>query len=206
MTYRVRWGLALKASLCLWALGIEVSDKAFATEQQLTQLQQTLVIYRLLRQRPETTVAVDLHQLIQSQAERFALSPHYLAAIVSIESSGRPCATSSKGAMGLGQLMPKTARGLGVVDAYQSDENLAGAALYLSRLVVRAGGDIRLAAAAYNHGPRALSKKTEQLPRETRDYLIKLDRFLARSEQQSWQQFLPKTLPHTNRRICRQGA
>lgn len=81
-----------------------------------------------------------------------------LAALVEVESARRADAVSPKGARGLGQLMPGTARRFGVDDVHNPRQNLDGAARYLSWLIERYNGDLGLALAAYNAGEQAVDR------------------------------------------------
>lgn len=85
-------------------------------------------------------------------ADRYSLSPDLLAALVRQESGWHPTALSPKGAQGLAQLMPATARAL-AVDARDPVANLAGGARYLRQLLDRFDGNVEQALAAYNAGP-----------------------------------------------------
>jgi soluble lytic murein transglycosylase-like protein len=89
---------------------------------------------------------------LQSAADHYRLSPDLLAALVWQESRWHAAARSRKGAVGLAQLMPATARQL-AVDPRDPDANLAGGAHYLRELLDRFDGDIERALAAYNAGP-----------------------------------------------------
>lgn len=89
---------------------------------------------------------------VDAAAARHGLNPKLLHALVIVESAYRPRAISPAGAMGLTQLMPSTARELGVPDALDPGANLQGGADYLARQLIRFG-DLRLALAAYNSGP-----------------------------------------------------
>lgn len=91
-------------------------------------------------------------EAVAHAAERHGLDPKLLHALVTVESAYRPNARSPVGAGGLTQLMPATARELGVTDRFDPAANLAGGADYLARQLLRFG-DLRLALAAYNAGP-----------------------------------------------------
>lgn len=94
---------------------------------------------------------------IQAAAANAGVSPELLEALVWQESRWRPAAVSPKGARGLAQLMPGTARLLGV-NAADPAANLFGGALYLRRQLDRFGGDIERALAAYNAGPERVAR------------------------------------------------
>lgn len=104
-------------------------------------------------------------------AERYDLSPALIEALVWQESRWNPAATSPKGAHGLAQLMPGTARQLGV-DARDPMANLEGGARYLRQQIDRFGGDLEKALAAYNAGPGRVEKArgVPNIP-ETRAYV-----------------------------------
>jgi len=95
----------------------------------------------------------ELKEYIEEIARREGFTPDLLRAVIDRESGFRPCAVSAKGAQGLMQLMPETAAELGVSDPFDPKENIAAGARFLSRLLERYKGDIRLALAAYNAGP-----------------------------------------------------
>ena len=118
------------------------------------------------RARPE------IDALIETHARRQRLDPKLVHAVVRVESSYNSAALSRKGAMGLMQLMPATARSLSVEDPYDPDENLRGGTTYLRRLIDRFGGDLELALASYNAGPEAVDRYRGLPPYiETHDYV-----------------------------------
>ena len=110
--------------------------------------------------------------LIYAMAELYDMDPAFVKAVVHVESAFNPGATSPKGAMGLMQLMPGTARRFGVNEPYVPEENVRGGVTYLKMLYDRYSGDERLALAAYNAG-EGLVDKTRTVPRitETQNYV-----------------------------------
>jgi len=102
-----------------------------------------------------------------------------IEAIIQIESSGKANAMSSKGAVGLMQLMPSTAKDLGVVNPLDPKQNILGGTKYLSQLLKRYEGDVDKTVAAYNWGLGRVDKKgIGNLPTETKNYLSKYHRLV----------------------------
>jgi soluble lytic murein transglycosylase-like protein len=109
---------------------------------------------------------------ITAAAQRNGLDPALLKALVRQESNFDPGATSPAGAMGLTQLMPATAAGLGVTNPSDPAQNLEGGAKYLKQQLDRFGGDVSKALAAYNAGPGAVQKYNGVPPyAETQNYV-----------------------------------
>ncbi|MEM7016728.1 MAG: lytic transglycosylase domain-containing protein [Pseudomonadota bacterium] len=108
-------------------------------------------------------------------AARYGIDKHLFRALITQESAWNPRAISSKGAIGLGQLMPATARDLGV-DPYDPMQNLDGSARYLSRQIKRFK-DVKLALCAYNAGPGKVLE-LGRCPRfkETQNYVKRIMR------------------------------
>jgi len=105
----------------------------------------------------------------------WGVDPRLLMAVVAVESGFKPMATSRKGAMGLGQLMPATARALGVENAYDPIQNLAGSVKLIRGHLERSSGDLAEALARYNAGPGAVQRYGGVPPyRETVNYIRKV--------------------------------
>jgi soluble lytic murein transglycosylase-like protein len=114
----------------------------------------------------------DVERLVAEAAQRHGLDPALVMAVVGVESGFQPQAVSPKGARGLMQLMPRTAREMGVADPFDPAANLDGGSRYLSSLVARYEGDLTKALAAYNAGMGAVARHGGVPPyAETRKYV-----------------------------------
>lgn len=113
---------------------------------------------------------------ILDSAKRYNIDPLLIYAQMHQESSFKPKATSNKGASGLMQLMPATARRMGVTDIYNPKQNIEGGIKYMRLLLDMFGGDVALALAGYNAGEGAVMKYGNQIPpyRETQEYVRRI--------------------------------
>ncbi len=113
---------------------------------------------------------------IRQAAERYRLPIALLRAVMAVESNFNPRAVSEKGAIGLMQLMPQTAREMYVGDVWDPAQNIEGGARYLRTLANQYGGDMLRTLAAYNAGPEAVRRARGPLPDipETREYVRKV--------------------------------
>lgn len=124
-------------------------------------------------------IAGDFDDLISRAAARHGVSADLIHSVVRAESSYDPLCTSSAGAMGLMQLMPGTARVLGVTDPYDPAQNLDAGVRYL-REQLDTFNDPTLALAAYNAGPNAVARYDGVPPyRETQAYVRRVAEYLA---------------------------
>ncbi len=125
-----------------------------------------------------------LWPLVQEVATRYGLDPALVMAVVETESRFHPLALSPKGAVGLMQIRPATARHLGLDKPFDPLKNLEAGVKYLAWLKERFGGDIRLALAAYNAGPgRVLAAGGIPPIPQTQRYVV---RVLKRTEYYRW--------------------
>ena len=119
---------------------------------------------------PDIAAAAALHQL----------NPNLVKAVIRAESAFDQWAVSSKGAQGLMQLMPPTARRFGVSDPFNARQNIFAGTQYLRILLDMFGGNVSLALAGYNAGENAVRRHGGIPPyRETRNYVRKIQRFLG---------------------------
>jgi soluble lytic murein transglycosylase-like protein len=102
--------------------------------------------------------------LVQAIARRYGVDPLLVWAVIDVESGGDATAVSTAGAEGLMQLMPGTARGLGVSNPFNPSQNISGGVRYLAMLIRHYHGNLALALAAYNMGPAAVDRYGGRLP------------------------------------------
>ena len=132
----------------------------------------------------EVRLLPHLESVIQPAAAKYDLDPNLVAAVIWAESSGDPNAVSKKGARGLMQLMPATARELGVGNVLDPGQNVDGGSHYLRQMLDEHDGDLSLALAAYNAGPDAVRQYGGVPPYpETRDYVGRVMRVYERARE-----------------------
>jgi soluble lytic murein transglycosylase-like protein len=114
-------------------------------------------------------------EIIAAASETYGVNPMLVRALIQVESKFRPTARSRKGAMGLMQLMPSTAREYNVRNPFEPKANIEAGIKHLKTLIDRFGSSIELGLAAYNAGPGAVEKFNGVPPyRETRNYVSRI--------------------------------
>jgi hypothetical protein len=138
-----------------------------------------------------------IDQVIQEAAAIHGVSPDLVRAVVQTESRFDPMAVSPVGAQGLMQLMPTTARQVGITNPFDPRQNVLGGTKYLSMLLDRFNGNVALALAGYNAGPGNVSKHRGIPPfRETRGYVTKIRNIVLESTGQTFSMPAPPRVRH----------
>ena len=127
------------------------ADKAHAAQR----VQESSAAHKPVGAAQENLANPDLARMIHTAAAKYGVDPKLVSAVAEVESGGDQNAVSSAGAVGVMQLMPETAAGLGV-NPYNMESNVEGGAKYLREMLDTFDGDVKKAVAAYNAGPNAV--------------------------------------------------
>jgi soluble lytic murein transglycosylase-like protein len=118
-----------------------------------------LLLFAMLSCARAQSDASQAQQCVRRYAAHYRVQPELIAALIDVESRWNPRAVSDKGAMGLMQLMPATARRYGAIHPFDVEENIAAGTRYVTALMWEFHGDLRMVAAAYYAGDRWVSQK-----------------------------------------------
>ena len=122
-----------------------------------------------------STISHNYEEIVQRASLKYGVPEKLISSVIKHESNFNNTVTSSAGAVGLMQLMPATAKYVGVTDRTNPEENIMGGTKYLSMMLDKYDGDIKLALAAYNAGPGNVDKYGGVPPfKETQNYLKKV--------------------------------
>jgi soluble lytic murein transglycosylase-like protein len=116
-----------------------------------------IIVLLVIAARESKASCVDAYQCVQHYAAHYRVSPDFIAALIDVESGWNPHAVSIKGAMGLMQLMPATARRFGAFYPFNAEQNIAAGTRYVTALMWEFHGDLRLVSAAYYAGDRDIA-------------------------------------------------
>jgi LysM repeat protein len=165
----------------------QVADGAWYTRDKLAIFLASDRISRIEREQPDDMAPAwkesgwssgngTIDQLIRKNAARFNIDPYLVFLVIEQESHFHPRVVSPKGAMGLMQLMPGTARRLGVTRPFDASENIRGGTQYLKQLLTMFNGRVDLALASYNAGEGRVLEYGNRVPpfKETREYVKRI--------------------------------
>ncbi|WP_394523089.1 lytic transglycosylase domain-containing protein [Lacrimispora sp. JR3] len=150
-----------------------------------------------------TNIPANLDAMFTEAANKYGIPEKLLKAVAKVESNFNPSATSQKGAAGVMQLMPATAKSLGVANPYDARSNIMGGAKYLKENLERYNGNVELTLAAYNAGSNNVKKYGGIPPfKETQQYVKKVMNYMGGSDETKESSFyFSKSSKNTNNYI-----
>jgi soluble lytic murein transglycosylase-like protein len=150
-------------------------DSSRSANEKITAANFSAASFSATGYRGPLATSADIDGAIEQAAARHNVDPNLVRAVVKVESNFNPNAVSRKGAMGLMQLMPATARQLKVKNPFDPEQNVDAGVRHLKQLLESYGGDVRLTLAAYNAGATAVARSSG-VPRfaETQNYVRRI--------------------------------
>lgn len=161
----------------------KVLDRMSSIEQRFSKLTVSSVDFSQVLTNVEKSSAAtegkkapdNIENIIQFTAKKYGVDAKLALAVAKVESNLAPDVVSTAGAVGVMQLMPETAQGLGVRNSKDPRDNIDGGVRYLKQLMTTFDGDVTKVVAAYNAGPQAVQKYNGVPPySETKDYVAKV--------------------------------
>ncbi len=149
-------------------------------QAQLERAQERLFNENKIHKKSIKFKVTDFEHIIKRYSEKYNIPEKLIKSIIKQESNFNPYAVSKKGAKGLMQIMPQTAKLLGIKDIFNPEENIEGGVRYLRMLLDKFGGDLIKSLAAYNAGPEAV-EKYNGVPNytETKNYIRNVLNYLS---------------------------
>jgi soluble lytic murein transglycosylase-like protein len=175
---------ALKAVLTNYVGGGQKVDSAVPESPPLEEIKDSQIVITPPLATDNSPVKAQsptsFDNIIKTASRRYGVDESLIKAVIKMESNFNPTAVSQAGARGLMQLMPGTAAGLGVRNSFDPEQNIMAGTRFLRDMLDRYNGDVDSALAAYNWGPGNVDKSRGAfLPRETREYLVKVKKYYA---------------------------
>jgi soluble lytic murein transglycosylase-like protein len=160
-----------------FADGSEITISSYAVDSpNVIKVIDTAVVTDEINSKDNLVKSMPFNKEVMLAAKETALAPALIHAVISVESQHNPKAISKKGAYGLMQLMPETAKRFNAVSKADYLQNIMAGSRYLSELLRTFDGNLELALAAYNAGPEAVKKYHNNVPpySETKHYVPKV--------------------------------
>lgn len=156
----------------------KISEKTVQAQKQAPGTEFSSVLNKTVRSNQKTE-KTGMDGIFQSAAKKYKVPENLLKAVAKAESGFDSKAVSRCGAQGVMQLMPQTAKSLGVTDSFDAEQNIMGGAKYLSQMLKKYDGDTKLALAAYNAGSGNVAKYGGIPPfKETQNYVVKVTKYM----------------------------
>ncbi|HAY22111.1 MAG TPA: hypothetical protein DCY27_08080 [Desulfobacterales bacterium] len=154
--------------------GIDYAARIGSSHREYMDMRRQLDQMAPVMSQPRISSLDRYEEIISDKSKSHGVDANLIRAVIMAESGGDARTVSPKGAMGLMQLMPRTAKDLGVKDPFNSEQNIDGGVRYLRMMLNKTGGDYKWALAAYNAGPHnkaVQSRDWKSLPDETKNYV-----------------------------------